>query len=219
MTRLAIISDVHADVHALRDALAIIDGLACDAIVCAGDVIDFGLFPVETIALLAERKIPTVRGNHDSWALRNIPMVGLGGSWAEEVRESRESMVWLRALPTSWSATFDGVRVAVHHGHPSRGDMVGIQPAELTWRNAVDLLDTASTDVLIVGHTHRAFEVVVEGRGTILNPAALLRDPAEGAENPPATATFGVLELPSRRFEIHSVRTHQVGSHYRKQLH
>ena len=39
MYRLAIISDVHADVHALTDALAAIDRLACDAIVCAGDVV------------------------------------------------------------------------------------------------------------------------------------------------------------------------------------
>jgi len=48
--RLAILSDVHADVHALTDALATIGRMGCDAIVCAGDVLDYGLFPDETIA-------------------------------------------------------------------------------------------------------------------------------------------------------------------------
>ena len=53
--KLAIISDLHADLHALRDALTHIDRLGCDAIVCAGDVVDIGVFPEETIALLVER--------------------------------------------------------------------------------------------------------------------------------------------------------------------
>ena len=47
--KLAIISDLHADVHALRDALAQIERLGCDEIVCAGDVLDWGLFPERTI--------------------------------------------------------------------------------------------------------------------------------------------------------------------------
>ena len=205
MTRLAILSDVHADLHALRDALAITARLGCDAIVCAGDVIDFGLFPVETIALLEERQIPTVLGNHDAWALSDVLLVG-GGSWNAEVRESPAAMRWLHARPPSWSATFDSVRVAVHHGSPRHGNMVGIDPSDLTRAEAIELLDAAAADVLIVGHTHRAFEIVVEGHGTILNPSAVLRDPAEGAENPPATASFAVLDLPARRFTVHALR-------------
>ncbi len=219
MTRLAIISDVHADLHALRDALAMIDALACDAIVCAGDVIDFGLFPVETIALLAERRIPTILGNHDQWALGEVQMIGVGGSWATEVRESRESMAWLRLLPPSWKATLDGVRVAVHHGSPLGGNMIGIDPTDLTRAEAIELLDAACADVLVVGHTHRAFEVVVHGRGLILNPAALLRAPADGAENPPATASFGLLELPERRFSVRRLRHEESArSHLRIEL-
>jgi predicted phosphodiesterase len=65
------------------------------------------------------------------------------------------------------------------------------------------LLHKADCDVLIVGHTHRAFRIDVSGRRTILNPAALLRDPAPGAENPPATGTFGLLDLPSREFYVY----------------
>jgi predicted phosphodiesterase len=43
MTRIAIISDVHADVRALTDALLRADRLGCDAIVCAGDLVDYGM--------------------------------------------------------------------------------------------------------------------------------------------------------------------------------
>lgn len=69
-TRLAIISDVHADVHALRDALAQIDKLKVDQILCCGDLVDYGLFPEETLTLLRERGVVAIRGNHDRWAIQ-----------------------------------------------------------------------------------------------------------------------------------------------------
>jgi predicted phosphodiesterase len=56
MSRLAILSDVHGDLYALRDALVQVERLRCDAIVCAGDLLDYGLFPQETIELLIERR-------------------------------------------------------------------------------------------------------------------------------------------------------------------
>ena len=40
------------------------------------------------------------------------------------------------------------------------------------------------------------------GDRLIANPGAVLRDPAPGADNPPATGTFGVLELPERRWRV-----------------
>jgi predicted phosphodiesterase len=86
MTRLALLSDVHADVHALRDALSQVDRLGVDRVVCCGDVIDYGLFPDETIALLRERRIATVRGNHDRWALaRGVDMSGWDLSEASRI--------------------------------------------------------------------------------------------------------------------------------------
>jgi putative phosphoesterase len=191
--RLAIISDVHADLHALQDALEQIDGIGCDEIVCAGDLTDFGLFPEETLALLMARGIPCIRGNHDRWSTKE----GAPG-WDL----SNVTATFLAQLPTRWETTIEGVRVAVHHGSP-RGDMDGIDPEHIDLAMAQMLLRKADCDVLIVGHTHRAFRLDVAGGRSILHPAALLRDPAPGAENPPATGTLGVLELPSREFRVY----------------
>lgn len=44
-TTLGFISDVHADVHALRDALRLLDAMDVREIVCLGDVLDYGIFP------------------------------------------------------------------------------------------------------------------------------------------------------------------------------
>ena len=49
MTRIGIITDVHADVHALRDALFQMEHrLHCEMVICCGDVIDYdmnGIYP------------------------------------------------------------------------------------------------------------------------------------------------------------------------------
>jgi putative phosphoesterase len=206
--RLAVVSDVHADVHALTDALRWIDAMECDAIVCAGDTVDYGLFPNELLALLAERAIPTVRGNHDRWALDASKGAG-GGEWAL----TKASRRFLEGTLRWWTLEGEGVRVEVHHGSP-RGDMDGIIPpnaprhrheleAPRPELNASALLRDA--DVLIVGHTHLAFALRF-GLRFIVNPGALLRDPADGADNPPATGTFGVLELPERRWRVYRAR-------------
>lgn len=191
--RVAIISDIHADLHALQDALKQIDQIGCDEIVCAGDLVDFGLFPEETLALLIARNIPCIRGNHDRWATKD---------GARGCDLSRETKRLLAELPTYWQRPIEGVRVAVHHGSP-KGDMDGLVPDQVDLARADLLLRKADCDVLIVGHTHLVFRIDVAGGRSILNPAAVLRDPAPGAENPPATGTFGVLELPSREFRVY----------------
>ncbi len=73
--------------------------------------------------------------------------------------------------------------------------------------------------MLVVGHTHADFEVVVEGVGSIVNPAALLRDPVDGEGVPLATGRFGVLELPSRRFTVYQAADGVEVTIVRRQLH
>jgi putative phosphoesterase len=202
--RLAVVSDLHGDVHALMDALRAIDRMGCDAVVCAGDCVDYGLFPNETLALLAERKVPTVRGNHDRWAFDRDCRSGSASDLSGASRR------FLRATVSSWSVEYDAARVEVWHARPG-SDMEGIAaPTAPGHRleldgprpelNASALLRGA--DVLIVGHTHQAFALRFGDR-LIAHPGAVLRDPAPGADNPPATGTFGVLELPGRTWRVY----------------
>jgi Icc-related predicted phosphoesterase len=65
LTRLAILADVHGDVEALRDALGQIDRLGCDEIVCAGDLVGYGAYGEEVIALVRERRRRTASCGED----------------------------------------------------------------------------------------------------------------------------------------------------------
>jgi putative phosphoesterase len=188
-TRLAVLSDVHADVDALRSALAQAERLGCDRVVCNGDLVDYGRFPEETLALLEERKIPCIRGNHDRWALEH----------PADSHLSARSLAWLAALGVSWDLALEGVRVYGCHASP-RSDMAGIDPERATGTELGSLLDRADVDILIVGHTHLPFEITLAHGRRVLNPGSTLTDAAELPGHLVHDAgTFGVLELPVRR--------------------
>ncbi|MFI5301550.1 MAG: metallophosphoesterase family protein, partial [Polyangiales bacterium] len=124
-----------------------VDRLGCDPIVCLGDLVDEGLHPTRTVAMLRERAIPTIRGNHDRWALAS------GTDHA--FRPLADSVLaFLGTLPTSWSAVVDGVRVVAWRARPG-SDMRGLY-ADGARHELRAALDEARADVLIVGHTHES---------------------------------------------------------------
>ena len=208
--RLGILADIHADAPALRDALARIKDLGCDQIVCAGDIVDFGVYPEETISIIRELKIPCITGNHDRGATKE-------GSDTTGWDLTSRAITFLESLPRQWSATLAGVRVSMWHARPG-SDMDGIY-ADASRADLEAMLDKAGADVLVVAHTHLPVCLTVSGRGMIVNPGAVLRDPAvpleEGAMvldpvtgkwTPAPTScggTLGVLELPERKFTVH----------------
>lgn len=69
----AIISDLHANLPALTAVLADIDQHGVTEVICLGDVVGYGPFPVECLRLTKERAKVTLLGNHDE-ALMSEPL-------------------------------------------------------------------------------------------------------------------------------------------------
>lgn len=91
MQRIALLSDIHANLHALHAVLDEIDADGgIDRILCCGDVVGYGPKPRECVRLLRERGIPTVMGNHDFYTLQACQVPG----FLPEGRKARENMVW-----------------------------------------------------------------------------------------------------------------------------
>lgn len=208
--RLALIADVHADVAALRDALAMAARLGCKQVLCAGDTVGFGSHPEETVALLCGRAIPCVRGNHDRWAANPAQ------SGALATHLSSDALLYLGGLPQTWNQAVEGVRLAMCHGLPT-SDMEAVEPGKLTSADVRALLAATGADLLICGHAHAPFQVVDVAGGMIVNPGLLMREPGRRAppkvrlhprrlefvEDPAAPSTFAVLDLPSKRITLH----------------
>lgn len=70
--RIAVISDIHANLPAFKAVLADIGKEGVDGIIHTGDVIGFGPNPAECLDLVLETPgLECVMGNHDLWCLNN----------------------------------------------------------------------------------------------------------------------------------------------------
>ena len=65
MGKIAVISDIHGDLDALKQAFAIIKNAKCQKIICLGDVLDEGSDNEKILKLLKRHKTICIRGNHE----------------------------------------------------------------------------------------------------------------------------------------------------------
>lgn len=63
--RMAVISDIHGNLEALAQVLTDIEGSDIDRMVCLGDSIGYGPEPEEVVAMIHDRHIPSILGNHE----------------------------------------------------------------------------------------------------------------------------------------------------------
>lgn len=89
MVRIAVISDVHANLTALRAVLADIRGKGVDGYLCAGDLVGYGVHPNECIEVLQNLPLLSVVGNHD--------FVAVGAATTERCD-------WLARVTLEWTA-------------------------------------------------------------------------------------------------------------------
>ncbi|MGA3244465.1 MAG: metallophosphoesterase family protein [Bacteroidota bacterium] len=67
--RIAIISDIHSNLEALKSAFEAIDAQHVDDIVCLGDTVGYGSNPNECLELVRSRCSIILQGNHDAAAV------------------------------------------------------------------------------------------------------------------------------------------------------
>ena len=63
--RIALFSDIHANLPALEACLKNIEEQKPDAIYCLGDLVGYNVWPNEVINEIRRRGIPTIAGNYD----------------------------------------------------------------------------------------------------------------------------------------------------------
>lgn len=65
MARVAIISDIHANYHALSAVIEDVRDRECTEIVCLGDIVGYNAFPKQCLDYVRALNCPVVKGNHD----------------------------------------------------------------------------------------------------------------------------------------------------------
>jgi predicted phosphodiesterase len=158
--RYGVISDVHANVHALESVLHALEREGVDRILCAGDLVGYGPHPNECVARIAslEPSPLVVSGNHDLMAVGRLPTDDIGPlprltiDWTIDVLE-HDARRYLEGLPPT--AITDGGDAVVAHG--TLDDPVEYVFDATAAREQLALLGERHRDarVLVLGHTHR----------------------------------------------------------------
>ncbi len=166
--RIAVLSDIHANLVALDSVLAAIG--AVDAVWHLGDVVGYGPEPDGVVARLEEWNAIGVRGNHDAAAVGG-PEIEYFNADARRAMEwtrttiGSDTRAWLAGLPERRSeADFSLV-----HGSPRDPTWEYVTSASVAQRN----LEVLQTTYCLHGHTHLPSVFRDEGRRVeTLRPAA-----------------------------------------------
>jgi predicted phosphodiesterase len=160
MTRVALISDIHANAVALRAVLEDIRRIGVDQIVCLGDVADLGPQPNAVIEIVAELGCPCIMGNHDAFMLNPAlvhsyspsPVLVDSADWTRS-RLSASEIEFLRGFEPEREIALDGdATLHIFHGSPRSHmeDILATTPPE-----ALDeMLAGRAATVMAGGHTH-----------------------------------------------------------------
>lgn len=213
--RVAVMSDVHANIAALTAVLADIELADVDRVVSCGDL-TWGSHPDETIALM--RGLGTralfVRGNGE----RAVLEISDGRREAESPREawvparhSASSLEFVAAIPFSVVIEITGLGpVRFCHGSP-RSDTELVTPTTPDERFA-QLSAGLDEQVLVTGHTHLQFDRWVAGRRSV-NPGSVGLPYHDGE---PGTAYWALLgpdvTLRQTRYDLVAALEAGVGS-------
>ncbi len=158
--RVAVVSDIHSNLHALEKVLAAIEAEAPDELWCLGDLVGYGPRPNECCAAIAERADVCLAGNHDLAVRGTIDLEEFGGeagiaaTWTRTVLEA-EAQQLLDGLEPAGTAH----GVALYHG--SARDPVW--EYVLSDESALATLELAGSPLVLVGHSHVALQVVQSG--------------------------------------------------------
>lgn len=171
--RIAILSDVHANLPALEAVLADIDAASVDARYALGDLVGYAPWPNETLERLQAEGFPIVMGNYDDGVgfgrdecgcayvkERDRAEGDAGFAWTK-AHVTDENRAWLRTLAPQIRFAADGRRYLLVHGSPRKINeyLYEDKPDDTFARIAAG----ASADVIVCGHTHKPYDKTVAG--------------------------------------------------------
>ena len=213
--KVAVVSDVHANLHALDSVLAAIDVDEPDELWCLGDLVGYGARPNECCELIEARASVCLAGNHDLAVRGTIDLAEFSGdaavaaSWTQTVL-SESARAYLDTLDPQ------GERASVALYHGSARDPVW--EYVLSDEAAVATLVLTDGPLALVGHSHVALQVSLRDRtldgglapaGTkldigagqwLLNPGSV-GQPRDGDPR----AAYLLLDLDAKRAEFRRV--------------
>jgi predicted phosphodiesterase len=158
--RVAVISDIHGNYHALEAVLAEIRSEAPTELWCLGDVVGYGPEPNRCCEALEASASLSLAGNHDLAVLGALPLEAFNDDAAAAAR-------WTQTVLNEHSRSFlaglepSGQRhgTALFHGSP----LDPVWDYVLSEAAAKASFERVEAPLILVGHTHIALAIAYDG--------------------------------------------------------
>ncbi|NHA05662.1 metallophosphoesterase family protein [Mucilaginibacter rubeus] len=155
--RIALFSDIHANLPAFEAFLTDLDSRKVDAVYCLGDMIGYNIWPNEIIAEIRRRGIATLAGNHDQKTK----------GYAYEL-VSAENRQYLTMLPAHIKLEFqlnnDHLNIVLAHGSTRSINEYVLEDTDETY--VLAMMNEAEADILCVGHSHLPYHRIIDDNGS-----------------------------------------------------
>ena len=165
--RIALFSDIHANLHAFEAMLQDMDSQKPDAVYCLGDLVGYHIYPNEIIDEIKRRGIATLKGNHDekvesiATTAENLNKPGKNYAYHLIREENRD---YLKTLPAhirlEYKLSNSKLNLVFAHGSTRRIDEYVLIDTNENY--VLELLDEADADMLFVGHSHKPYHRILE---------------------------------------------------------
>jgi predicted phosphodiesterase len=173
--RIALFSDIHANLPALDAFFKDVEARNTDAIYCLGDLVGYNIWPNEVIDEIRKRGIPTIAGNYDWGIGRSSDDCGCAYKTEEEKALGKVSIsytnqvikdqqrAYLRTLPAH-------IRLEYQLNHDKRNILfVHVSPRKVNEylfedrdeKSMIRIMEQADADIMCFGHTHKPYHRIL----------------------------------------------------------
>lgn len=173
--KIALFSDIHANLPALEAFFNDVDSRKPDMIYCLGDLVGYNIWPNEVIDEVRKRNIPTIAGNYDFGIGRMSDECGCAYKTDTEKDMGKisisytnslvkqEQRAYLRTLPAHIRVEFqlneDKLNLLLVHGSPRKINEYLFEDREE--KSMVRIMEQADADIMCFGHTHKPYHRIL----------------------------------------------------------
>ncbi|AOT68930.1 metallophosphoesterase family protein [Geosporobacter ferrireducens] len=195
--KIAVISDIHANVEAFKAVIDHMKQQGVEKVIFLGDLVMNGPCPKEVLTMINDlNPIVWIKGNTDNW-FEEIDSNFKPNNEREEYiyslyqyaneRLNNEEIRMLLSKPEKQLIEIEGVRIlCVHGSHKSISEPIGIMTPLV---NIEQLVTEIDADILLCGHTHMPYYASFKGKKIINVGAVSLSLDGE------AKASYEILEI------------------------
>src|SRR3954453_22974711 len=173
--KIALFSDIHANLPALEACFKSIEEQEPDAIYCLGDLVGYNVWPNEVINEIRKRGIPTIAGNYDQGiglmsdecgcayktdGEKEMGKISIGFTNSLVKPEERK---YLRTLPAHIKLEFqlnnDKLNLLLVHGSPRKINEYLFEDRDE--KNLLRMMEQADAHIMCFGHTHKPYHRIL----------------------------------------------------------